>query len=113
MIVNRPGSHFIFVFHSDCVYKEYNYINYQGKPLKNKEYLEHWGKYVFLGPGEEMDELAKKLGISPVEIRRLNAYHQGSVTATGQVLTDGVGMLETLERAVENSGYEEKGVDDR
>lgn len=60
-----------------------------------------------------MDELAKKLGISPVEIRRINAYRQGSVTATGQVLNDGVGMLETLERAVQNSGYEEKGADDR
>jgi hypothetical protein len=60
VIVNKPESHFIFVFHSDCVYKGYNYINYQGKPLPNKEYLEHWGKYVFFGTGEEMDELAKK-----------------------------------------------------
>lgn len=51
-----------------------------------------------------MDELAKKIGISPVEIRRINAFREGSTTPTGQVLNDGVGILETIERAVEKSG---------
>ncbi|MBF7084462.1 molybdopterin-dependent oxidoreductase [Desulfallas sp. Bu1-1] len=51
-----------------------------------------------------MDELAKKIGISPVEIRRINAFRKGSATPTGQILNDGVGILETIERAVEKSG---------
>lgn len=52
-----------------------------------------------------MDELAKKIGISPVEIRKINAFREGSATPTGQILNDGVGILETIERVVERSGY--------
>ncbi len=44
-----------------------------------------------------MDELAAELGISPVEIRRKNAFQLGSETATGQVLDQSVGLRETLE----------------
>ncbi len=54
-----------------------------------------------------MDELALKIGISTLEIRRINAYKEGSATVTGQVLTDGVGMLETIDRVVEKSGYDQ------
>lgn len=52
-----------------------------------------------------MDELAQKLGISAVEIRRVNGYRKGSVIPTGQVLTDGVGFMETFDRVVEKSGF--------
>jgi len=38
----------------------------------------------------------KKLGISAVEIRRINGYRKGSVIPTGQVLTDGVGLWKHL-----------------
>ena len=48
----------------------------------------------------QMDLLAEKLGMSPLEIRRKNALRVGSVTATGQVLRESVGLSETLERAV-------------
>jgi hypothetical protein len=61
MIINKPGSHFIFILHSDCVYRQYNYINYEGKELTNKEYLQHWGKWVFTGSREELDKLANKI----------------------------------------------------
>jgi len=61
MILDRPGSHFIFIFHKDHVNRNYNYINYEGKSLTNKEYLEHWGKWVFLGSKEELNEIAKKI----------------------------------------------------
>lgn len=44
-----------------------------------------------------MDELAAELGLSPLEIRRKNAFKLGSVTATGQVLDQSVGLRETLE----------------
>jgi len=61
MLIDREGSHFIFVFHSDCVYRNYNYINYEGKALTNREYLEHWGKYVFSASREELADFAKEL----------------------------------------------------
>ncbi len=54
-----------------------------------------------------MDELAKKLGISGVEIRRINAYKVGSVIPTGQVLAHGVGFQETFERVVERTGFDQ------
>jgi len=52
-----------------------------------------------------LDELAKKIGISPVEIRKINAFREGSATPTGQILNNGVGILETIEQAVEKSGF--------
>jgi len=49
----------------------------------------------------QMDILAEKLGLSPFEIRRKNALRIGSVTATGQVLRESVGLLETIARVEE------------
>jgi xanthine dehydrogenase molybdenum-binding subunit len=46
----------------------------------------------------QMDRVAEALGISPFEIRRINALRVGGSTATGQVLVDSVGLLECLER---------------
>ncbi|NUQ84858.1 MAG: molybdopterin-dependent oxidoreductase [Anaerolineales bacterium] len=45
-----------------------------------------------------MDMLAEKLGIEPVELRRMNALHVGSVTNTGQVLRESVGLMECIDR---------------
>ena len=61
MIVNNPTSHFIFVFSGDHVKGKYNYINYKGKPLTNKEYLQYWGKWLIFGSPEELGRLAEKL----------------------------------------------------
>ena len=61
MIIDRPESHFIFVVPSDHVEYRYNYINLQGVPLTNKQYLEHWGKWLVFGNREEVEDLAKKL----------------------------------------------------
>jgi xanthine dehydrogenase molybdenum-binding subunit len=45
-----------------------------------------------------MDMLAEKLGMEPVELRRRNALHVGSVTNTGQVLRESVGLMECIDR---------------
>jgi len=45
-----------------------------------------------------MDILAEKLGLDPVEVRRKNALRVGSMTNTGQQLTESVGLLECIER---------------
>lgn len=45
-----------------------------------------------------MDMLAEKLGLDPIELRRINALRIGSVTNTGQVLRESVGLLECIER---------------
>ncbi len=47
----------------------------------------------------QMDRLAEKVGISPLEIRRMNALKTGLSTATGQVFTESVGFSQTLEAA--------------
>ncbi|HLA97570.1 MAG TPA: molybdopterin cofactor-binding domain-containing protein [Anaerolineales bacterium] len=45
-----------------------------------------------------MDMLAEELGMNPVELRRLNALRVGSLTNTGQILRESVGLLDCLER---------------
>jgi len=45
-----------------------------------------------------MDMLAEKLAIDPIELRRMNALHVGSITNTGQVLRESVGLTECIDR---------------
>ncbi|GAP13135.1 xanthine dehydrogenase, molybdenum binding subunit apoprotein [Longilinea arvoryzae] len=45
-----------------------------------------------------MDMLAGKLNIDPVALRRMNALHAGSITNTGQVLRDSVGLVECIDK---------------
>jgi xanthine dehydrogenase molybdenum-binding subunit len=45
-----------------------------------------------------MDMLAERLGLDPVELRRRNALHVGSITNTGQELRDSVGLLECIDK---------------
>jgi len=45
-----------------------------------------------------IDTLAERLGLHPLELRRRNALRIGAVTATGQVLRESVGLLETIDQ---------------
>lgn len=56
----------------------------------------------------QMDLLADKLGIDRAEIRRRNMLQSGDVTSTDQKIIDSVGAAETLEKAVEMSGWSER-----
>jgi CO/xanthine dehydrogenase Mo-binding subunit len=56
----------------------------------------------------QMEKIAAALGISPLELRRINMLGEGDVTATGQRLTWSVGAREVLDAAIESSGYQEK-----
>ncbi len=47
---------------------------------------------------QNMDLLAEALGMDPLELRRKNAQTVGVTTATGQVLRESVGLLETIDR---------------
>lgn len=48
---------------------------------------------------QNMDLLAEALQMDPIELRRINAQRVGSTTATGQLLRDSVGLLESLDKA--------------
>ena len=54
----------------------------------------------------QVNRAADALGISPLEIRRLNAYRPGGITATHQVLAGDVAALDVLDRAAEASELE-------
>ncbi len=56
----------------------------------------------------QMDELARRLGLDPLELRRKNALREGDETATAQVLTESVGLLACIDRAKELSRWEER-----
>jgi selenium-dependent xanthine dehydrogenase len=45
-----------------------------------------------------MDMLAGKLNLDPIELRRLNALHVGSITNTGQELRESVGLMECIDK---------------
>lgn len=45
-----------------------------------------------------MDELAAALHLGPIELRQVNALRVGSITNTGQLLRDSVGLLECIEK---------------
>ncbi|WP_352419325.1 molybdopterin cofactor-binding domain-containing protein [Proteiniborus sp.] len=51
----------------------------------------------------QMDALAKELGMDRAEIRKLNAHKVGTVIATGQELKDSVGIIATIDTALEKS----------
>jgi len=51
-----------------------------------------------------IEELAEKLGLSPVAIREKNMLRLGSTTMTGHKLKASVGMDETLRRVIAKSG---------
>ncbi|MCS7286761.1 MAG: molybdopterin cofactor-binding domain-containing protein [Anaerolineae bacterium] len=49
----------------------------------------------------QMDIMAEELGLSPLEIRKINALRAGTKTPLGQLLEESVGLLETLDRVEE------------
>ncbi len=53
-----------------------------------------------------MDDIARNLGIDPLEIRLRNAFHEGSPSPTGQVLHSVV-VKESLDTAAERFGWKE------
>ena len=55
----------------------------------------------------QMDILAEKLGISPLDLRRKNALRIGALTVTGQKLRESVGLLETIDRVAQAMQAEE------
>jgi len=52
----------------------------------------------------QIDELAKKLGMDRLEIRRINGLRAGDANATGQVYEQSVGLQETIERIAAQPG---------
>lgn len=49
----------------------------------------------------QMDELALKLGMDPLELRKKNALLPGDATATSQVMERSVGIVQTIEKIEE------------
>lgn len=56
----------------------------------------------------QMDLLAEKLGMDPLDLRLKNILTPGETTITGQVLDSSVGVKEALERVAEKAGWREK-----
>jgi CO/xanthine dehydrogenase Mo-binding subunit/aerobic-type carbon monoxide dehydrogenase small subunit (CoxS/CutS family) len=52
-----------------------------------------------------MDEIARRCGLSPIEVRQRNMLRPGSSTVTNQILEHGIGALGTLEAATERAAH--------
>lgn len=55
-----------------------------------------------------VDEIAKRTGRDPVDLKRQNMLREGDITSTGQVLRGSVGIAECVDKALEASKYQEK-----
>ncbi len=53
----------------------------------------------------QMDQLAEKLALDPVEFRRRNLLRAGDESVTGQKLQSSVGLEKTLDRTIQVSGW--------
>lgn len=56
----------------------------------------------------QMDELARELGMDPLQIRLLNGVETGTKMYTGVVVREGTGMKASLKRAAEMIGWDER-----
>lgn len=81
------------------------YRVYTNKPIRGM-YPQH-GRAVFAGLEMQLDMIAEKLGMDPVEIRLRNAIREGDTTPTKSVITS-CGLTETIEKAVQRAGWKEK-----
>lgn len=55
-----------------------------------------------------MDDIAREVGMDPLEIRLRNGFEEGSASPTGQVL-ESVAVRSTLETAADRFGWKEEG----
>ena len=60
---------------------------------------------VLFAAESQMDQLAEKLSLDPVEFRRRNLIRAGDETITGQKLHNSVGLEKTLDRVIQVSGW--------
>jgi len=67
----------------------------------------HHGRAFQMGNTIQMDRIAEKLGLDPMDIRLKNALHSGDKTATGSVITS-CGLSESIKTAASMSGWKEK-----
>jgi CO/xanthine dehydrogenase Mo-binding subunit len=59
-----------------------------------------------------MDEIAAKLGMSPIEIRRKNGFKSGSITASSQKLENhDINLMSVMDAAEKEAGFEAKWIE--
>lgn len=56
----------------------------------------------------QMDKMAEALGMDPVEFRLKNLFEEGSIAVTGNVMSHGVGIKQTLIEAARAAGWREE-----
>ena len=61
----------------------------------------------------QMDELAKKLDMDPLDLRLKNILRPGTLTATSQLIDEACGLEECTKRATEASGWRTKRLEFR
>lgn len=62
---------------------------------------------------QQIDILAEKAGMDPIEFRMKNIFRKGSITATGQKLVDSVPLEECIRAVDEDFGFSEKWKEER
>ena len=83
---------------------QYPYSHFKGRSVYTNnaiggEFRGFGAPQVVWGVEQEIDKLAGKLGIDPIEIRKRNALKLGDISSLGHTMQTSVGITETLEAA--------------
>jgi Aerobic-type carbon monoxide dehydrogenase, large subunit CoxL/CutL homologs len=99
-------------FHANGPYEIPNVWNDGYKVYTNNTYTGSFRGFgapqAIFAAESQMDEIAKKLNIDPLDLRLINMLRPGSKTSTGQLMDESCGLPECLDAVVKASDYRKK-----
>lgn len=99
-------------FHANGPYEIPNVLNDGYKVYTNDTYAGSFRGFgapqAIFAAESQMDEIARKLGIDPLDLRLMNMLRPGKRTSTGQLMDDSCGLPECVDAVVKSSDYRKK-----
>ena len=99
-------------FHANGPYEIPNVLNDGYKVYTNHTYAGSFRGFgapqAIFAAESQMDEIARKLGIDPLDLRLMNMLRPGKRTSTGQLMDDSCGLPECVDAVVKSSDYRRK-----
>ncbi|MEM3811060.1 MAG: xanthine dehydrogenase family protein, partial [Conexivisphaerales archaeon] len=99
-------------FHANGPYEIPNVLNDGYKVYTNDTYAGSFRGFgapqAIFAAESQMDEIARKLNMDPLDLRLMNMLRPGKRTSTGQLMDDSCGLPECVDAVVKSSDYRTK-----
>ncbi|MEM0096884.1 MAG: xanthine dehydrogenase family protein molybdopterin-binding subunit [Conexivisphaerales archaeon] len=99
-------------FHANGPYEIPNVLNDGYKVYTNDTYAGSFRGFgapqAIFAAESQMDEIARKLNMDPLDLRLMNMLRPGKRTSTGQLMDDSCGLPECVDAVVKSSDYRKK-----